>query len=60
MLPFFGLENIVGYFEFMVARMRNYMRYIMRRKGYKQKYYCPAENFTIQASHVARFKGKQK
>ena len=60
MLPFFGSENNVGYFEFLAARMRNYMCYIMRRKGYTPKYYCPADNFTIQASHVARFKGKQK
>jgi hypothetical protein len=57
MLPRFGEDEDVEYYDFIAARMRNYMIHIMRTKNFKPKYFNPAINLTIQADHVARFYG---
>ncbi len=57
MLPRFGEDEDVDYYDFIAARMRNYMIHIMRTKNFKPKYFNPAINLTIQADHVARFYG---
>ena len=55
-LPRFGETD---YFEFMAARMRNYMIHIMRTKNFKPRHYNPSPTVgrRIEAHHVARFYG---
>eukprot|EP00956_Cyclotella_meneghiniana_P043310 scaffold263758_cov139-Cyclotella_meneghiniana.AAC.1 len=53
-LPRFGDET---YFQFIAARMRNYMLHLIRHKGYKPKYYNPLVDRKIEEHHVARFYG---
>ena len=58
MLPRFTIGNSQqSYFEFIAARMRNYMLHIIRTKDYKPKYYNPAKEQVIKTHHVARFFG---
>jgi hypothetical protein len=45
------------YFEFIAARMRNYMLHIIAKHSFKPKYYSPSKRHIIQATHVARFYG---
>jgi hypothetical protein len=45
------------FFEFMAARMRNYMIHIMRTKSFKPRFYNPGNGKVITAGHVARFFG---
>ena len=64
LLPRYGEDGEVSFWEFLAARMRNYMIHIMRTKGYKPKYYNPTpveecNKVTIDADHVARFFGCQ-
>eukprot|EP00956_Cyclotella_meneghiniana_P038739 scaffold159386_cov22-Cyclotella_meneghiniana.AAC.1 len=54
LLPRFGEQT---YFEFIAARMRNYMLHIVANKNYKPKFYKPALGKKIEADHVARFYG---
>eukprot|EP00956_Cyclotella_meneghiniana_P001712 scaffold1870_cov73-Cyclotella_meneghiniana.AAC.3 len=58
-LPRFGDNQETDYFEFVAARMRNYMIHIMRTKNFKPRHYNPAPTVgrTIQSNHVARFYG---
>ena len=53
-LPRYGDQS---YFDFVAARMRNYMLHIIRTKGYKPKYYNPMIDRKIESHHVARFYG---
>ena len=48
-----------SFWEFLAARMRNYMIHLMRSDGYKPRYYSPGpgKNRVITADHVARFFG---
>jgi hypothetical protein len=57
MLPRFGENREITFFEFVAARMRNYMVHIQRAQEFKPKFYNPAIGLTIQADHVARFYG---
>jgi hypothetical protein len=45
------------YFEWLAARMRNYMVHLIRSKEYRPRYYNPAEGLVIEADHVTRFFG---
>ena len=55
----FLLPRIDGihYYEWLAARMRNYMIRLIRHEGYKPQYYNPAKHKEIQAHHVARYFG---
>ena len=58
MLPRFTIGNSSQtYFQFVAARMRNYMLHIIRTKDYKPKYYDPTKERVIETHHVARFFG---
>ncbi|KAL7525437.1 hypothetical protein ACHAXR_001005, partial [Thalassiosira sp. AJA248-18] len=57
LLPTFGEDGETTFYEFIAARMRNYMIHIQRCKEYKPRYYNPSQGNTIQADHVARFYG---
>ena len=41
LLPMFGPDGKTSFWEFLAARMRNYMVHIIRKKRYKPKYYNP-------------------
>ena len=56
LLPGFDGE---GYFEWIGARMQNYMIHIIRTQDYKPRYYNPASDKVIMGNHVARFFGVQ-
>lgn len=45
MLPKYGEQD---YFEFIAARMQNYMLHIIRHKDFKPKHYKPNLGHTIQ------------
>jgi hypothetical protein len=47
------------YWEWLAARMRNYMMHIVLHSGYKPRFYNPKEDHVILAHHVARFFGCQ-
>ena len=53
-LPTFGENNDVKLFDWQAARMRNYMIFIIRHKGYTPRYYDPAKGKVVLAHHVAR------
>jgi hypothetical protein len=55
-LPRFGQET---YWEWVAARMRNYMMHIVLHEGYKPRFYKPKIDHVILADHVARFFGCQ-
>ncbi|KAL7527968.1 hypothetical protein ACHAXR_007787 [Thalassiosira sp. AJA248-18] len=57
LLPTFGEDDQTSFFEFIAARMRNYMVYIQCAKDFKPKYYDPTKGNTIQPNDVARFYG---
>ena len=62
LLPRFGEDGAIDFWEFLAARMRNYMIHIMRAKDFKPKFYNPKpvdilDKTTIRADHVARFFG---
>ncbi|KAL7538013.1 hypothetical protein ACHAXR_008222 [Thalassiosira sp. AJA248-18] len=58
LLPTFGEDDETSsFFEFIAARMRNYMVYIQRTKEFKPKFYDPPKGNTIQHHDVARFYG---
>lgn len=58
MLPKFTVGNTEQtYFQFIAARMRNYMLHIISTKGFKPKFYNPSKGVVIQDHHVARFFG---
>jgi hypothetical protein len=54
--PTFGVDD-TEYFEWISARMRNYMLHIIQKKGFKPKYYNPSIGRVVTADHVARFYG---
>jgi hypothetical protein len=56
MLPTF---EGVSFYEFLLARMRNYMLHSIKDKGWTPMYYCPADGKVISADDVARFFGCQ-
>ena len=43
--------------EWLAARMRNYMLHLVRSKDYKAKHYNPAKDKLIEGDHVCRFFG---
>jgi hypothetical protein len=59
LLPRFGDgdEYKIAYFEFIAARIRNYMLHIIKTKDYKPKYYNPAAGLVVLGDHIARFMG---
>ncbi len=56
MLPLFDGDS---FYEFLAARMRNYMLHVIKTKGWVPKYYCPSDEKFIQADKVAHFFGCQ-
>jgi hypothetical protein len=48
-----------SFYEFLAARMRNYMVHVIKEKGWVPKYYCPSDNKYILANNVSRFFGCQ-
>ena len=56
MLPMF---EGVSFYEFLSARMRNYMLYSIKDNGWTPLYYCPADGKVISADDVAHFFGCQ-
>jgi hypothetical protein len=56
MLPMFDGES---FYEFLSARMCNFMLHSIKTKGWTPKYYPPADKKVIVADHVARFFGCQ-
>jgi hypothetical protein len=55
-LPKLGEES---YWEWIAARMRNYMLHITLHDGYSPRFYKPKDDHVILADHVARFFGCQ-
>ena len=49
----------VHFWEFIAARMRNYMIHIMNTQAYKPHFYNPEKEVVITAGHVTRFFGCQ-
>jgi hypothetical protein len=56
MLPTF---EGVSFYEFLSARMRNYMLHSIKDKGWTPVYYRPADGRTISADDVVHFFGCQ-
>jgi hypothetical protein len=56
MLPSFDGDS---FYEFLAARMRNYMLHVIKTKGWVPKYYRPSDKKYIRADDVARFFGCQ-
>jgi len=56
LLPDFDGES---FWEWLAARMRNYMLYLMDEKEWKPRYYDPSVDNVILADHVTRFFGSQ-
>jgi hypothetical protein len=54
LLPDFEGE---GYFEWIGARVRSYMTYLIRLGGYTSRYYKPEVDKVVLRSHVAHFFG---
>jgi hypothetical protein len=52
MLPTF--EGVSCY-EFLCARMRNFMLHSIKDKGWTPLYYCPADEKVISADGIVRF-----
>ena len=46
-----------SFFQFIAARMRNYMVHIQRTQAYRPYYYKPDDELFITGDHVARFFG---
>jgi hypothetical protein len=59
MLPKFGNVDDISFYEYMAARMQNYMLHIISSSDWKPKYFCPAKEKYITAEDVARFFGCQ-
>ncbi|KAL3775049.1 hypothetical protein ACHAW5_007513 [Stephanodiscus triporus] len=61
LLPKFGegLDEEEGFYEFIAARMRNYMTEIIRKCAYRPEHFDPFDGKFITANHVARFFGCQ-
>ncbi len=60
LLPKFGKGlDEVGFYEFVVARMQNYMIRIIWKGAFSPEYYDPYNEKFITADHVARFFGCQ-
>jgi hypothetical protein len=60
LLPKFGQGlDEEGFYEFVAARMRNYMTEIVRNREYKPERYNPFDRKLITADNVARFFGCQ-
>ena len=55
LLPTFDNKT---YWEFIAARMRNYMLHLIRTTGYKPRFY-PEQDKNIMGTHVARLFGAQ-
>ena len=56
LLPRFEGEN---YYEWIAARVRSYMLHIIRKLGWKPKYYNPSNDKVVLGTHIARFFGDQ-
>jgi len=56
MLPSFDGDS---FYEFLAARMRNYMLHVIKEKGWVPKYYRPSDEKYILADDVSRFFGCQ-
>ena len=56
LLPTFEGE---GYYEWIAARARSYMLHIIRKLGWKPKYYNPSNDKVDLETHIARFFGVQ-
>ena len=56
MLPSFDGDS---FYEFLAARMRNYMLHVIKAKGWVPKYYRPSDDKYILADDVSRFFGCQ-
>jgi len=56
LLPRFEGE---GYYEWIAARVRSYMLHIIRKLGWKPKYYKPSNDKVVLGTHIARFFGVQ-
>jgi hypothetical protein len=54
MLPTFDGDS---FYEFLSAKMRNFMLHSIKTKGWTPKYYCPADKKVIVADHVTHFFG---
>jgi hypothetical protein len=54
LLPTIGMQ-VVPFYKFDLARMRNYMIHIIKNEGYKPRFYNPQGGITILADHVACF-----
>ena len=52
LLTLFGKE---GFFEFVAARMRNYMVQIMKDQSYRPCHFDPMDKNDFQVDHIARF-----
>jgi len=60
LLPKFG-EGLdkEGFYDFVAARMRNYMTEIIRKRAYRPEHYDPFDGKFITADHVTCFFGCQ-
>ena len=56
MLPSFDGDS---FYEFLAARMRNWMLHRIKEKGWVPKNYCPSDEKYILADDVSRFFGCQ-
>ena len=54
LLPMIDGEH---FYDWLAARMRNYMLYIIRHQGYHPRYYKPEEDKVILGHHVAQYFG---
>jgi hypothetical protein len=52
MLPSFNGDS---FYQFVAARMRNYMVHMIKVKGWVPKFYCPSDEKYILAHDVGRF-----
>ncbi|KAL3778367.1 hypothetical protein ACHAW5_008310 [Stephanodiscus triporus] len=59
LLPKFGEGLDEGFYEFIAARMKNYMTEIIRKRAYRPEHVDPFDRKFITANHVARFFGCQ-
>jgi hypothetical protein len=56
MLPLFDSNS---FYNFLAARMRNYMLHVIKAKGWVPKYYRPSDKKYILADNGVRFFGCQ-